>query len=398
MTTQTSEDVLVKYLADEGIDVLGNGHDLSIAVFVDKNFHVFNDKILRKLVTLALAERDKNVEKGIATADLLGKWGEIIDAVKEVTLERRQMAEKNFIQATHIGRAGQPKDVISFLYTLFKTGYIDFLFLDVLDTTITALRSQPDSDESVAMYEFFKAVIEKARNESTPATDKAATATVSNSTKTTNIPTTNTNTTTTTTTTNTTSSTNSKVIEDSNIKNEKIVNNDKDNNNNNDNDDDDDDDDDDDIDSDDEIENHKKQIAEKEKQKRMDIIGVFINDLIKSIPNQSPDESKAKLLGECACGNMDPQLVLVVLSEYINACKAAGYENKMKLLEYWKTSVETEMKNNATPNVTRLSLLSFSLLSLSYHHYQAEPICLLLHIMHHNLLMLIIISRYRVKH
>ena len=131
--SQTSEDVLVKYLSDEGIDARCQGDGLSIGVFVDKNFHVFNDKILRKLVTLALAERDKNVEKGIATADLLGKWGEIIDAVKEVTLERRQMAEKNFIQATHIGRAGQPKDVISFLYTLFKTGYIDFLFLDVLN-------------------------------------------------------------------------------------------------------------------------------------------------------------------------------------------------------------------------------------------------------------------------
>ena len=81
----TAEDVFTSYLNDEGIEYKCHKQGLKIAEFVNKNFDVLNDKVLRKLVTLALAERDKNVLKGIPTADLLGKWGEVIDAVKEVT-------------------------------------------------------------------------------------------------------------------------------------------------------------------------------------------------------------------------------------------------------------------------------------------------------------------------
>ena len=72
-----------------------------------------------------------------------------------------------------------------------------------------------------------------------------------------------------------------------------------------------------------------------------------------------------------------------------------------KLLEFWKTSVETEIKERFNSDVpTRLlssSLSSLSSLSLFYYNYQTDHICLLLHIMHHNLLMQIITSHYRVK-
>lgn len=370
----TAEEVFISYLDSEGISYKCKGEGLALALFVNKNFDVLDDKILRKLVTLALAERDKNVEKGVATADLLGKWGEIIDAVKEVTLERREMAEKNFIKATQIGRVGKPKEVITFLYELFKSGCIDFLFRDVLQTTITTLRNQPDSDEAVAMYEFFQAVIEKAKTECVPV--KVTTSTITNNTNT---------------STKAINVTDGKVSKENN---DKIDNN----NDNNDHEDDNDDEDNDDIDSDDEIEEHRKQVAEKEKQKKMDTIGVFINDLIKSVPNHPPDELKARLLAECTSGRMNPELVLHVLSEYINACQAAGYANKIKLLEFWKTSVENEMKNNTPSSNTRYSLFisihTIILLSL----FIVERMRLPLHIMHHSLLMLIIISRCLVKH
>jgi hypothetical protein len=50
--------------------------------FIEINFNVLSESVLRLLITQAMIDRDNNVAKGHKDQHILGHWGLIIDTIK----------------------------------------------------------------------------------------------------------------------------------------------------------------------------------------------------------------------------------------------------------------------------------------------------------------------------
>ena len=144
---------------------------LSIADVVSRTFSLLSDRHLRGLIGAALAFRDQRVSgveggalEAVNEKELLGDWGAVIDAIKEVTMLKRESATANFQSMVAVGREGDPKRVSSELARLFKGGEVDFLFMDILqEAHKTCLKGGRAQEDSAAMFQFFLDVVEKLR-------------------------------------------------------------------------------------------------------------------------------------------------------------------------------------------------------------------------------------------
>ena len=168
-------------LSSEVFAALKNqGEGVSLRDFVDANFDVMDEGILRGLIAAALRNQDDSVKREVkSAAELLGTWGVVIDVVREVTGERQQRAGRNFQAVMAIAKQGEPKVVAAALTKLFREQQIDHLFLDLLDSTQEECR-KAGHDEFVGMLGFFKEVLDKNRIVAVSLAARAAAANTAN--------------------------------------------------------------------------------------------------------------------------------------------------------------------------------------------------------------------------
>ena len=143
----------------------GAGAGDELRAFVEANFDLMDEGVLRALVAAALKDREDNAKAGKEARNaeaLLGTWGAVIDTVREVTGERQQRAGHNFQSVMAAAQQGQPKLVAAALTKLYREKQIDRLFVELLDSTLDECR-KAGHEEYVAMLGFFKEVIEKNR-------------------------------------------------------------------------------------------------------------------------------------------------------------------------------------------------------------------------------------------
>lgn len=80
-----------------------NTQNISLNDFINNNFNILNESVLRLLITEAFKDRDSNVLEGYIDDHVLGRWGLVIDSIKDITLKRRDLAIKNFQGLVGIG-------------------------------------------------------------------------------------------------------------------------------------------------------------------------------------------------------------------------------------------------------------------------------------------------------
>jgi len=130
--------------------------------YVNDNFDLLSEGVLRKLVEKALSVRDENVKlnTSMAQEDILGVWGQIVDVVRDVTSSRQERAGTNFQAVVAIAQKEGPKKTSQLLTQLYKKGEIDNLFQELLKDAIERSKAIK-SKESTEMLEFFDKVIQK---------------------------------------------------------------------------------------------------------------------------------------------------------------------------------------------------------------------------------------------
>eukprot|EP01038_Epipyxis_sp_PR26KG_P009498 gene9498-12795_t len=150
------------FLSNHGIAPIST--ETTIQQFIEANFSLMREDILKSVVMEALSQRDKNLEKGMTdSATLLGVWGVIIDTMKETIINRRESAEKNFQKLIEFGMEGKKGAAETHLLNLVATGYVDYLFLGILDETMNACKAE-NKDEPYFMFEYFKQFITESQN------------------------------------------------------------------------------------------------------------------------------------------------------------------------------------------------------------------------------------------
>jgi Rps23 Pro-64 3,4-dihydroxylase Tpa1-like proline 4-hydroxylase len=130
--------------------------------FIDDNFLLLDDGILRELIAAAIENRNQQLVRAVTVADreMLGPWGEIIDTMKVVLASRQASAGKNFERVLELGRAGDKKGVMTTLSKLYSAGYVDYLFKDILRDTLAKCQADGFLD-FVAMLQFVSSAVEK---------------------------------------------------------------------------------------------------------------------------------------------------------------------------------------------------------------------------------------------
>jgi len=135
------------------------------ATFVQDNYDVFNEEILRKLVTVALKARDDNIlpdgSQKVADSQLLGVWGVIIDAVRETTSIRQDRAGDTFKQVVATAQREGPRATATIISRFYRAGAIDTLFQELLAEAVASCRSSNTPSEALEMFEFVQKVIDQ---------------------------------------------------------------------------------------------------------------------------------------------------------------------------------------------------------------------------------------------
>lgn len=133
---------------------------------IQNYFHYFHENTLKRLITVALEYRNQQIEKQktsteIKDEDLLGEWAFIIDTMKLILQQRRDLAGSHFQQLVQYGMEGKPETVDFYLKELFHNGYIDHLFLGILNDTVEALgkNKNASNEENYFMLTYFQKTI-----------------------------------------------------------------------------------------------------------------------------------------------------------------------------------------------------------------------------------------------
>lgn len=135
-----AKDVLVGFLQELNADVVYMEN--TVEELVESNFDTLDDKNMRLLIDRALKERDINLAKGGKEADLLGSWGVIIDCIKSVTLKRRDRAGNLLQMMVNTGYKSGPKEMQALLTTLKAQNQIDRVFIDLVSTSYEDCQAQ----------------------------------------------------------------------------------------------------------------------------------------------------------------------------------------------------------------------------------------------------------------
>jgi Rps23 Pro-64 3,4-dihydroxylase Tpa1-like proline 4-hydroxylase len=135
---------------------------VSLEQAIDDNFCLLNDGILRELIGCAIARRNEQLSAAASTSEheMLGPWGEIIDVMKTVLAGRQTMAGKNFERVLELGRQGDKKGLTAALTKLYSSGFVDYLFKDIVKDTLSKCQ-QDGLVDFVAMLQYILAALEK---------------------------------------------------------------------------------------------------------------------------------------------------------------------------------------------------------------------------------------------
>ncbi len=135
---------------------------LSLHDYISTYFHLYTEGILRGIVNEALKYRQS--AESHTDANVLGRWGDIIDCMKVVLQERRDLASKHFQSLIQYGMKGDLHQVDKYLQLLFCQGYVDHLFEDVLDEAMKTFQQQ-NSEDNFYMMVYFKNTVEGMKRE-----------------------------------------------------------------------------------------------------------------------------------------------------------------------------------------------------------------------------------------
>lgn len=144
--------------------LIDNTEEEQLLVFVNDNFDVFGEVVLRKLVKCALKARDDNCNADgspkVADSQLLGLWGQMIDAVREVTADRQEQAGAVFKEVVATAQQEGPKSTATLLSRLYRASKIDRLFVELIEGAIEQCEKTGNAD-SLEMFAFVKKVIDQ---------------------------------------------------------------------------------------------------------------------------------------------------------------------------------------------------------------------------------------------
>lgn len=96
--------LLTNFLSEAGVEFeLKELETVTLNDFIAHNFTQLDERVLRLLVVRAMKDREQSLAKDVIDGDLLGHWGLIVDAIKSVTLHKRDSAVLNFQNLVTIG-------------------------------------------------------------------------------------------------------------------------------------------------------------------------------------------------------------------------------------------------------------------------------------------------------
>ena len=152
--------VFLEFLSDHEIDVgtpIASSSSSSLEQVVEELFDELDERLLRIIAEKALANRD-----AIKKEDAFGPWAQIIDAVRETTIKRRERAGAIFERLVNIGKDGDLKQIQIFIGQLFAAGQLDMLLEDLVDDALSSCEKQ-GNDEYAAMFRYFTECITRAK-------------------------------------------------------------------------------------------------------------------------------------------------------------------------------------------------------------------------------------------
>ena len=97
---------LTKFLSESGVVFELKGLEtVNLNDFIAHNFTQLDERVLRLLVVRVMRDREQSFAKDAIDGNLLGHWGFIMDAIKSVTIQKRDSAVLNFQNLVSIGNS-----------------------------------------------------------------------------------------------------------------------------------------------------------------------------------------------------------------------------------------------------------------------------------------------------
>ena len=97
---------LTKFLSESGVVFELKGLEtVNLNDFIAHNFTQLDERVLRLLVVKVMRDREQSLAKDAIDGNLLGHWGLIMDAIKSVTIQKRDSAVLNFQNLVSIGNS-----------------------------------------------------------------------------------------------------------------------------------------------------------------------------------------------------------------------------------------------------------------------------------------------------
>ena len=97
---------LTKFLSEAGVVFELKGLEtVNLNDFIAHNFTQLDERVLRLLVVRVMRDREQSLAKDAIDGNLLGHWGLIMDAIKSVTIQKRDSAVLNFQNLVSIGNS-----------------------------------------------------------------------------------------------------------------------------------------------------------------------------------------------------------------------------------------------------------------------------------------------------
>ncbi|KAJ1432647.1 hypothetical protein B484DRAFT_418094 [Ochromonadaceae sp. CCMP2298] len=157
-----ARDTLIAFLHEQKSAGQSVVEEDSVEALVESNFDLIDDGVTRKLIDRALAERDTRLAQKGSDSELLGSWGVIIDAIKEVTLVRRDRAGELLQLIVSTGMQKGPKELEALVYALRDKGQVDRLLIDLVSTSAQQCKQQGNALADILLY--CQAFLEKTKD------------------------------------------------------------------------------------------------------------------------------------------------------------------------------------------------------------------------------------------
>lgn len=153
----------VSFLEDQGIEsasiILGsNIHDTIVL-----NYHLLTNSILQNLANYVATLHNSNQinEKNIQIDNHISIWSEILDCIRDITIQNREEASKNFQILMNMSNDTNSQRVIHWLKQIHNENKATSIFRELIQDTINMCMSNnnPNSENIIAMMKFVQEVI-----------------------------------------------------------------------------------------------------------------------------------------------------------------------------------------------------------------------------------------------